>query len=197
MITVAAEAGIDLSRINSKDDYFYHAITEYREEFNAALREKRAFAEKRLSCIFGKRTGSRDYIADPIMSDFLILTSFLNDTARLRVYNAVSAQDISSTLPTDEYGKQRITSRDIQNLDPSMLGISNAQKYDKQKAMEAERARLKELGIQLDTKLARKALANIAKQYEGKILIVPSEIVHAVVQNLKPKESPAGAFTKG
>ena len=194
LIRVGKEAGIDLKRIASKEDYMYHAVLEYNELFNSALKAKGVQSKSALAYL--KRSGSgKDYISDPIMADFLVLTRFLKDTARLKLYNEIKTLDISNTLPRNQYGDM-IIKEGYSELDPGMFGISNAIQYSKNNAMSIKRASLQDRNIPLDSAKAKRELAKVAKQFEQHVLIVPTEIVDAVVHEYDYNEKAMGRFTK-
>lgn len=195
LIAEGNEAGIDFRHVKAKNNYMYHAILEYREEFNQALRAKGAKkGNNRVEYL--QRSGSvLDYLSDPLMADFLILQKLQKDTARMRLYNAIKQKDISKTLAYTE-DNDWIIPVGYSELNPAKMGIVHVDAYDKSRIREIKSAELEKRGIDPKSAMGRKLIAKATTVLNKNTIVVPTQIVDAVVNEFNPRESASGKLTK-
>ena len=195
VITEGAKAGIDLKHIKSKANYMYHAVTEFRDEFNAALKARGTRRGVGRVEYMARVGSAKDYISDPMMADYLVLQKMHKDLARLRLYNEIKTEDISKTMPYTEE-KDWSIKPGYSELDPSMLGIVEFDKFSKQQAKSVVMANLESRGIDPHSDVGKRTLAKIMTKYNNHVMIVPTQIVDAVVNEFANKETNSGKMFK-
>lgn len=195
LVSEGNRAGIDLRHVKAKNNYMYHAILEYQEEFNQALRAKGAKRGTN-KVEYLARTGSPlDYISDPLIADFLILQKLMKDTTRLRLYNEIKKFDISSTLPYTE-DTDWVIKLGFSELNPSRMGIVQFDTFDKARVREAKRAELELRGIDPKSPTGKKLMARATTHLNKNTIVVPTQIVDAVVNEFSPRERAVGKLFK-
>lgn len=195
VIAEGNKAGIDLNHIKSKANYMYHAITEFREEFNAALKAKGTRRGVGRVEYMARVGSARDYISDPMMADYLVLQKMQRDLTRLKLYNEIKTEDISRTMPYSETEDWKIKPG-YSELDPSMLGIVEFDKFSKQQAKAMVSANMQSRGIDPHSDAGKRAMAKIMTKYNNHVMVVPTQIVDAVVNEFANRETTSGKTFK-
>lgn len=195
LIAEARKAGINLEHIASRNNHMYHAITSYQEEYNAALKAQGTKKGSRSIRYLGRTGSLQDYISDPIVADFLSLQKMIKDTAKIKLYNEIKTKDISGTLKYKDVSDWEIP-EGYSELDPSMIGIPNLNHYSKNTMLELARAKLESANVDMKSDTAKKALAKVSALANKNVIVVPTQIVDAVVNEFGHKETSVGKATK-
>lgn len=192
LLTQARKAGVDLELINNRKDYMYHAVIAYQQDFNRMAKSKKG--KKRVEYL--GRTGSiQDYVSDPVFSDYIIIGKMVSDTYRLRLFNEIKKQDISSTLkqaPTGEY----IIPDGYSEMDVAMLGMPRLDHYSKQLIVRNASINLANLGIQKGSQAWNAAMKSAYAQANKNNVVVPESVVKAIEYEFGKKERYVGRSMK-
>lgn len=192
LLVHARKAGVDLELINNRKDYMYHAIIAYQKDFNRMAKSKKG--KRRIEYL--GRTGSiQDYVSDPVFSDYIIIGKMVSDTYRLRLFNEIKKQDISSTLPQTKSGEY-IVPEGYDEMDVSMLGMPKLSHYGKQEIIKNAAINLANMGIQQGTVEWEAAMKAAYAQANKTSVVVPDSIVTAIEYEFGKKERYVGRSMK-
>jgi len=192
LIAKGSQAGLDLSYLNDRKSYMYHAVLEYQHEFNHQARNQ---SKKRIEYL--GRTGSiKDYISDPAMTDWMILRKMVRDTTRIDLYLEMKKHDIKSTVPTDPITGEHIIPDGYAELDPSMIGMPDLDTYSKVVMIANAKAHVALQGWSLQSPEGKRYMKQVIHDANKHVLVVPSQFADAVTKEFGKKESNVGNFMK-
>ena len=192
LIKSADKVGIDLEYLNDRQEYMHHAVIQYQTEYQKDPNKKRQ--SKKLAYL--KRKGSKeDYITDPVFADYMIIEKMVGDTYKLNLYNEIKKLDVSADLPLDEDGKYIIPD-DYAEVDVSMVGMSNYNRYSRDHVVAAAEQSLKNLGIKEDSDEWYDVITRANHEANQKTLVVPDYIPTALELEFSKKDSAVGKYPK-
>jgi hypothetical protein len=166
----------------------YHAVLQYQDEFNGIKGNRKKGKGIQYK---GRTNTSLDYISNPVISDFLIMKKFVQDTAKFKLYYEAKVQDISKTLKFDENGEW-ILKNGYSEIDPSMLGVKGiSDSMSKRAVMENAKEQIKALKISDKSSQAKHIMSEARKKANAFTMVIPSDMVSAIESMNTPKDKSA------
>lgn len=183
LIAVAKKCNVDLSRLASYEDYMTHYTLQYSDEFNGIKNKNR----RRKAIDYNGREGSPlDYIANPVITDFLIVKKMIQDTERFKLFAETKKFDISSTLKVNENGEWDIP-EGYSEIDPSSIGVKGIEDVlNKKQIMTNAYDAIAQVQWSLSDPRAKHVISNALKKANKYTMVVPTDMVNAIDALNKP-----------
>lgn len=188
ILDLGNKLGIDFSGFFTRNDYVHHAIIDFMVQGESDPK-----ARGGVNSILRARDGSvRAYITDAAMADYIALQKMADMTHKLEVLVDIKDRDITDKLQKDSAGNLIIPDG-YREVDSTIVGFTFPAEMLKNQAVAVAKLAIDVAGIDPDSDVAMRILAEAEKTQRNAHYVIPSDVADAY-DSLNAPKSVGGAI---